>query len=122
MVLSGGILVIEDDPSVSAVLVETLQAEGYNVATASNGAEAIPLLDVWRPDLVLTDLAMPEMNGLDFIAIYLQQLNHAPVVAISAMTMLRRQALARGAVAFVPKPFDMDHLLELVGAFSTPDP
>ena len=60
------VLVVDDDLSIQGFLAEALADEGYGVRTAANGREALAILREWRPDLILLDLMMPEMDGWEF--------------------------------------------------------
>ena len=111
------ILVVEDDDDTRNALVVALEAEGYQVMTASHGLEALELLDGGtRPCLILLDLMMPIMDGVHF---RLEQLERPPEVAeiplivISAYAQLTRAHWLRAA-DYLPKPIDFDSLLGMV--------
>jgi CheY-like chemotaxis protein len=118
------ILIVEDDPDLREVLDITLQAEGYAVATASDGAEALARLqsrvDKTRPRLILLDLRMPVMNGWQFRERQRQdpELAEIPVVVLSAALDLPVRASDLKADAYLPKPVALDRLLEIVGAYT----
>lgn len=110
------VLVVEDDPDIREVLEEMLDAGGHKVLTASNGREALTVLDrVPSPCLVLLDLMMPVMSGFAF----LEELTRRPdrervnVLLISANAQVE-QVRSSGVVGFVKKPFDLDDVLALV--------
>ena len=111
------VLVVEDDPDIREVLEEMLDAGGHRVLTASNGREALAVLDrVSTPCLVLLDLMMPVMSGFAF----LEELTRRPdkervnVLLISANAQVEQVARGNGVVGFVRKPFDLDDVLALV--------
>ena len=111
------VLVVEDDPDIREVLEEMLDAGGHRVLTASNGREALAVLDrVGSPCLVLLDLMMPVMSGFAF----LEELQRRPdrervsVLLISANAQVEAAARGTGVVGFVKKPFDLDDVLALV--------
>jgi CheY-like chemotaxis protein len=111
------VLVVEDDPDIREVLEEMLDAGGHRVLTASNGREALAVLDrVASPCLVLLDLMMPVMSGFAF----LEELYRRPdkervnVLLISANAQVEQVARGNGVVGFVKKPFDLDDVLALV--------
>ena len=111
------VLVVEDDPDIREVLEEMLDAGGHRVLTASNGREALAVLDrVSTPCLVLLDLMMPVMSGFAF----LEELTRRPdkervdVLLISANAQVEQVARGKGVVGFVRKPFDLDDVLALV--------
>jgi CheY-like chemotaxis protein len=111
----GRVLVVEDTPDIRELLGEILSFEGYDVATANDGAEALNrLVDDHSFDLVLTDLMMPKMHGLDLIAHLAKWVAHPPVIAMSAFERFRDEARALGAAGFLPKPVDIDVLLREV--------
>ncbi len=111
------VLVVEDDPDIREVLQEMLDSGGHQVLTASNGREALDVLDrVASPCLVLLDLMMPVMSGFAF----LEELQRRPdkarvsVLLISANAQVEQAARGKGVVGFVRKPFDLDDVLALV--------
>lgn len=112
--MSKKILIVDDDPEVVEVLRRFLEKgpQGYVVQTASNGAEAVEILDRDPPDLVLLDINMPGMNGLDV----LKHIDRSiPVMMISGNTdATPAEALKQGVFAYIPKPFDMVYMEQLV--------
>jgi CheY-like chemotaxis protein len=107
------ILVVDDDPDIRAALEDALSVSGYEVVAARNGSEALQRLRSSRCDLVLLDLMMPVMTGWEFRDEQLRDATVAdvPVIVISAA----RSPAPIDAAAYLPKPFDLDRLLELVG-------
>lgn len=113
------ILVVEDDPQVRRMLRFTLMRAGHEVAEAANGAEGLRLCDEAAPDLIVTDIIMPEMEGLETIKRLHDQRPALPVIAISGGGQVAPQGyldLARklGAREAFTKPVDRDALLEAV--------
>ena len=108
------ILVVDDDEDIRESLVFVLEAEGFEVATAAGGEEALALLDVDRPSLVLLDLMMPSVSGWDVLERMRAQprLAKIPVCVISAS--INRHEEVPG-VTVMPKPIDVERLLEYVG-------
>ena len=110
------ILLIEDDPGITAALKKELQAEGYRITTATRGDEGLAHAREHACDVVLTDLKMPGLSGLELI----QQLHAAkPKLAIILMTAFGTtetaiEATKLGAYDYVLKPFDMTEMLDLV--------
>jgi CheY-like chemotaxis protein len=108
------VLIAEDDPDVRALLHFLLEEEGVKVVTAENGAQALSTLAWYHPDLILTDLAMPEIDGLELIKRVRQQPELAKI-PIVVMTTYRgnylEAALCAGANAVLRKPDDFDHLM-----------
>ena len=109
------ILVVEDDSSIRQMLVGAFEAEGYPVREASNGEGALALLRRERPDLIITDLLMPAMDGLEFLReLPLAMDEPPPVLVLSAVYRKAQVRAAIGDAEFLPKPFDMDEFLEKV--------
>ena len=102
------ILLIEDDAAINAMLQELLEASGYRVWIAPSGADARALLDESRPDLVILDLMLPDVDGLVLCADLKAQLD-VPIIICSATTRKRDAILGLrlGADDFIAKPFDI---------------
>jgi two-component system response regulator VicR len=116
---TGQILIVEDDMGVRESLAEYLEAEGYLVATASNGREGLRLLQGPLPSVVILDLHMPVLSGEQFVATIRsdERLSGLPVVLMSGDG--RQGASTQLAVqAVLPKPFEIDELLDLVERLS----
>ena len=116
------VLVVDDDPTLRALLTAALTDEGYAVATAADGAAGLRRLRAWRPDLVLLDLMMPGLDGWGFRAAQLAAADTAavPVVVLSAGPNLHAGVDALRATAILPKPFDLDLLLGVVAHLVAP--
>ena len=113
--MSGKILVVDDDPQVLKMMVDTLEARGYATAVASDGEQALKRLDVERFDVVVSDLAMPTMNGLRLLeAIRARELG-VPVIIVSGFVTraVADEALAKGAWAVLDKPLRSGELIEI---------
>ncbi len=114
--LLGRILVVEDDDDMRENLFRILIGAGYEVHVATNGTEAISVLKSHPCHLVLTDLIMPSMGGLDLLTEIRRQKWDLPVVFLTAFgdraTFMK--ATEMGAVDFVTKPFKADSLLGLI--------
>ena len=108
------ILVVDDDATILVSVAELLELEGYSVATATNGAEALELTRSLSPGLVLLDMRMPVLDGWG----YAREVRHrglSPrIVIMTAAQDARRWADEIGADGFIPKPFEADALLETV--------
>ncbi len=109
------ILVVDDETQITRVLRRSLAARGYEVQTAANGEEAIEVFMRWRPDLVITDLSMPRLGGLDLCR-RLRAVSKIPIIVLSVKgeERIKVEALDAGADDYVTKPFGMDELLARV--------
>ena len=113
------ILLIDDDQAVRESLAETLQADGFQVDSAENGAEGLRLLKERAPALVLLDLAMPYMSGAAFRAVQRRlpaPLSAIPVVVISGVDTAEADCEQMGVMARLAKPFTQTTLLATVRA------
>jgi DNA-binding NtrC family response regulator len=110
------ILVIEDKEGMRAMLKQTLEAEGYQVITAQDGAEGIKRLADERIGLVLTDLKLPKKDGFDVLRAAKQENPILPVIVMTAYGTIEMavKAVKEGAYDFLTKPFDTEHLLVLI--------
>ncbi|WP_126245943.1 response regulator transcription factor [Chitinophaga rhizosphaerae] len=107
--MNNTILLIEDKPSLSDALKSLLELHQYTVATAANGEEGIRAARKLRPGLVISDIYMPVLNGLDLLDSFRDDpaLQDIPVVMLTARSEIDdiQQALERGAAGYVTKPF-----------------
>ena len=115
--MPGRILVIDDEAQITRVLRASLSAQGYDVRTANDPAEGLRLFGDWAPDLVITDLMMPEMSGVELCRA-IRQRSATPVVVLSVREHERSkvEALDAGADDYVTKPFGIQELLARVRA------
>jgi len=106
------ILVVDDEPQIIRVLRHILSAHGYAARTAEDGEAALEIFREWPPDLVLTDLQMPNMNGLELCR-RLREDSSVPIVILSVRNdeKVIVEALDAGADDYVTKPFGTDVLL-----------
>jgi two-component system, OmpR family, KDP operon response regulator KdpE len=106
------ILVVDDEPGLVHALAINLRAHGWDVATALDGARALDLAASWHPDVVLLDLGLPDITGLDVIA-GIRGWSRVPIVVLSARQQGEDKvdALDAGADDYVTKPFAMNELL-----------
>src|SRR5205814_1307586 len=112
------ILVVDDDPVIAGLVTDTLEEEGYQVATAEHGVAALEALARCRragrppPAVILLDQRMPIMDGPTFAAAYRRTPGpHAPIVALTAADDLAERAAEIRAEAVLWKPFYLDELL-----------
>jgi CheY-like chemotaxis protein len=111
------VLVVDDDPDILEAVSDILEGEGYRVARARHGVEALDRVEAERPDLVLLDLVMPVMDGAGFVRALRERGDDIPTVVISAEGGAGR-ARAVGVQGFLAKPFDIDALLSRVAALA----
>jgi two-component system KDP operon response regulator KdpE len=111
------VLIVDDDLSIQKLVSVNLQARGYTVDVAGTGEEALRLLKLGEYDLVILDLILPDMSGIDVCA-HLRQLSDVPIVVLSAREDedLKVRALDTGADDYVTKPFSHEELLARVRA------
>ena len=116
------VLVVDDDARARSAVARILAEEGYDATVAADGEEATGLLASWRPDLVLTDLHMPRLDGTGLLQRVNRLLPGTPVIIVSARGEAEavRLTSGRGASAYFPKPLPVEALLvrirELIGA------
>ncbi len=110
------ILVVDDEANIRKVLAATLRKEGYEVLTAVDGAEALRLMEHGRVDVLLTDLRMPEVDGMELLNRALEVHPGLPVVILTAHGTVEtaKTALKRGAFDYLEKPFDRDELRVII--------
>lgn len=111
------ILVVDDEPQITRVLRTTLSSHGYNIRTAADGDEALEVMREWTPDLVVTDLAMPNMEGIELCR-RIRAKSAIPIIVLSVRGEERTkiEALDAGADDYVTKPFAPNELLARVRA------
>ncbi len=109
------ILIVDDEPQFGRVMRTGLTARGFDARVAVNGVSALSVVQEWQPDLVITDLQMPEMDGLTFCR-QLRLKSNVPIIVLSVNWNERAkvEALDAGADDYITKPFGMDELLARV--------
>lgn len=119
------ILCVDDAPDMLKLLARMLEMRGYEVAMATNGLEAIKKAKTWQPDLIITDIIMPYMDGLDAITAIRKnpQTAKIPIIVFTASIDAddRKRALELGADEQMPKPFDFTILDNLLQRFLGPN-
>ena len=108
-------MIVDDEPQLTRVLRTGLKARGYDVRVAADGVGALETFGDWSPDLVVTDLSMPNMDGLELCS-RLRAFSPVPIIVLSAKgeEKIKVEALDAGADDYVTKPFGMDELLARV--------
>jgi two-component system, OmpR family, KDP operon response regulator KdpE len=111
------ILVVDDESQITRVLRTSLSSHGYDIRVANDGETALEIMKDWTPDLVITDLAMPNMDGLELCR-RLRTKTQVPIIVLSVRGEERTKvkALDAGADDYVTKPFGMEELLARVRA------
>jgi CheY-like chemotaxis protein len=121
--MSLSVLVVEDDPVILRLLEVNFEMEGFDVRSATNGQEALEAVRSGRPDVVVADIMMPVLSGLDFLAKLRAdpEIADIPVVFLSAKAQAGdvRAGLAAGADDYVTKPFEPLDLVERVTRLAT---
>jgi len=111
------ILVVDDETQIARVLKTALNSQGYEVKTAGDGESALNLATDWIPDLVVTDLSMPGMTGIELCR-SVRERSHVPIIVLSVRgeEKTKIEALDAGADDYVTKPFSVSELLARVRA------
>ncbi len=111
------ILIVDDEPQITRVLRTALFAQGYDVRSAADGESALQTFGDWPPELVITDLAMPNLSGLELCR-KLRSVSKVPIIVLSVRgeEKTKVEALDAGADDYISKPFGMDELLARVRA------
>ena len=105
------ILIVDDEPQITRVLKTTLSSHGYSTRTAADGDDAVQVIKEWSPDLVITDLRMPNMDGIQLCR-HLRTKSQVPIIVLSVRGEERTkvEALDAGADDYVTKPFNTNEL------------
>ena len=118
----GPVLIVDDDPFVRSVLERTLAREGFEPHCASSGEEALAMMPLVRPELVLLDLAMPGMDGVAVLRRLRAEWEHVPVVILTGYpdSDLVTRALDFSPITLLAKPFTIDKLFETIRLIRRP--
>src|SRR6266536_4050330 len=111
------ILVVDDEAQITRVLKTSLSSQGYGIRTAADGEKALQVIREWPPDLIVTDLRMPKMDGLELCREVRKQ-SAVPIIVLSVKgeESIKVQALDAGADDYVTKPFSMNELIARIRA------
>ncbi len=111
------VLIVDDEPNLRKILAAQLARDGYDVMTAADGAEGLAMLKEHHIDLVVTDLKMPNIDGMELLRLALREDPELPVVMITAHGTVDTavEALKLGAFDYLTKPFDKDEVRQIVG-------
>ena len=112
------ILIVEDDPKSMKVIMMVLKPHGYTLLEASDGEEALEIAVRDKPDLIMMDMQLPKMSGLE-VTRRLKQMpafNHTPIIAVTASAMKgdREKMIEAGCAAYLSKPINTRELPEVV--------
>jgi CheY-like chemotaxis protein len=119
---SKSILVVDDNEDIRSLLSLVLQREGYEVVLASDGTEALDKVKIARPDLILLDVMMPGLSGLEVLSMIREdkdkKINEIPIMMITAKSTVSDidNAVELGASSYIIKPFRPANLIEKVTA------
>ncbi len=121
------VLLVDDDPALVAVLARAFRAAGYAAETAENGRKALELLKSFKPELVVTDIVMPEMEGIGAIMAIKQMADPPKVIAMSGNGMGGRRNYLKwakhlGADEALSKPFRLEEMLGLASRLIADNP
>ncbi len=110
------IMVVEDEPAIRQLMAEILREAGHEVVECSSGEDALSRLDSVLPSVITLDLAMPSMDGIEFLRVLRQRPNgrNVAVVVVTAAPEFLCQELWEEGHWILAKPFHMDQLLEIV--------
>ncbi len=114
--VTGHVLVVDDHPSARESMADVLRHAGHEVRCCSSAVEALKQLDRWSADVIVTDLKMPGMNGLEFIRALAQRSHDAQIVMVTAHATVASavDAMRHGAFDYIEKPFGVDQLEQLI--------
>ncbi len=115
------ILIVEDNELNIRLFTDVLQASGYQTLQTDDGHEAVALAEAHNPDLILMDMRLPGMSGLDVTRMIKERdrLRHIPIVAVTASALKGDELkyLAGGCDGFIPKPISIPNFLQTVADF-----
>ena len=114
------ILLIEDNQDVRENLTEMLNLNGFDVMEAENGMHGLDLMEEKLPDLILSDIMMPIMNGFEFLIILKEDKRTAEIPFVFVTAMIEKKeiekAFAAGANDYITKPFDLSELIDKINS------
>lgn len=114
------LLLVDDDDDIREMLATILEADGFRIATAANGEEALERMDEERPDLLILDMRMPVMDGWELSRILEERGDRPPLVVVTAAADPAARAADIAADAWLAKPFDISDLEEVIGSLLEP--
>jgi two-component system, OmpR family, KDP operon response regulator KdpE len=111
------VLIVDDEAQITRVLRTALSTQGYSIRIAANGVEGMEALHEWKPDLVITDVSMPQMDGVELCR-EIRAVSQIPIIVLSVRNqdLTKVEALDAGADDYVTKPFSIQELQARVRA------
>jgi len=109
------VLVVDDEPGIGNILRIKLRLHGYDVITTTSGADAIEIIRTGQPDIVLLDILMPNVSGMDVLE-QVRKFSAVPIIVFTARREIVESALQCGANDSISKPFDPDQVVDKIGA------
>jgi DNA-binding response OmpR family regulator len=113
------VLVVDDEPGIGNVLRIKLGLVGFDVITTTSGAEAIDLVRTQEPDIMLLDILMPDVTGMDVLD-RVRAFSQVPIIVFTGRPDIAQFARKIGANDYIAKPFDPDLLVQKIGAILNP--
>jgi DNA-binding response OmpR family regulator len=107
------VLVVDDEPRIGNVLRIKFGLSGYDAITTTSGAEAIELVKTTEPDVILLDMLMPDVNGMDVLK-RVRSFLQVPIVVFTGLPEIAQSALNLGANDYITKPFNPDSLVDKI--------
>jgi two-component system response regulator MprA len=116
--MSGKVLVVDDDRAIRESLARALELDGYEVQLVSDGAAALATIRASRPDVAVVDVMMPNIDGLTLCRVLRAEMDHLPILMLTARTETsdRVAGLDAGADDYLPKPFELAELMARIRA------
>lgn len=110
------ILIADDEKDFLELLKKRLEKENYEVLAAINGEEALDLARQHKPDLVISDVEMPKMDGCMLLSVLSKEYSDLPVIFLTSHTQFEeiKKGMALGVMSYVPKPFKAETLLNVI--------
>jgi len=109
------VLVVDDEPAILRIVRASLRVFGFDVITSGSGEEALKIVESEKPDIMLLDVLMPGMDGLQTLR-KLRSTSNMPVIVFSARNSSRDEALRLGANDFIAKPFSPEQMAKRISA------
>ena len=118
---SASLLVVDDDPDIRLLVLNVLTDEGWEVRGTETGTEALQLLQIWRPDVILLDVVLPVMSARSFRTEVdkTEAFRDIPIIVMSGVADLRQTAGALRAAAALRKPFPVEELVRVITSVSS---